>query len=94
MRSHSLGISTGNALSYEPALGVFNESALAAADYAISVAATLGLKLVVPLTDNYHYYHGGKHGELTRMLFACEAALEPGTGVLRRLYGLERRARV
>ena len=62
VRSHSLGVSTGNRLSYEPTLGVFNESALEAADNAIAVAGKLGLKLVIPLTDNYHYYHGGKHG--------------------------------
>jgi mannan endo-1,4-beta-mannosidase len=42
-------------------LGVFNSSALAAADYAITAAGQLGLKLQIPLTDNYHYYHGGKH---------------------------------
>jgi len=61
VRSHSLGISTGNSLSYEPSFGVFNEAALRAADNAIAIAGSLGIKLVVPLTDNYHYYHGGKH---------------------------------
>ena len=61
VRAHTLGISTGNALSYEPALGVFNESALDAADWAIAEATRLGLKLQIPLTDNWRYYHGGKH---------------------------------
>lgn len=61
VRGHTLGISVGNPLSFEPSLGVFNDSALDAADYAIFVAGELGLRLQVPLTDNYHYYHGGKH---------------------------------
>ena len=42
--------STGNPLSFEPALGVFNDSALDAADYAIHVAESVGIKLIVPLT--------------------------------------------
>jgi hypothetical protein len=61
IRAHTLGVSTGNALSFEPALGVFNGSALDAADYAVSVASELGVRLLIPLTDNYKYYHGGKH---------------------------------
>ncbi len=48
-------------MSFEPALGVFNAAALDAADYAIATAEKLGLRLVVPLTDNYAYYHGGYH---------------------------------
>lgn len=58
VRSHSVGISTGNPLSFEPSLNVFNDSALDAADYAVYVAVQLGIRLIVPLTDNYHYYHG------------------------------------
>ena len=58
VRSHTLGISTGNPLSFEPALDVFNGSALLAADYAIAAAEAAGLRLVVPLTDQWHYYHG------------------------------------
>jgi len=61
VRSHSLGISTGNILSFEPKLGVFNDSALLASDWAIAEAERLGLRLIVPLTDNWKYYHGGKH---------------------------------
>lgn len=61
VRGHTLGISSGNPLSFEPALGVFNSSALDAADFAISVAAELGLRLIIPFTDNWHYFHGGKH---------------------------------
>lgn len=36
IRGHTLGISTGNSLSFEPELGVFNASALDSADFAIS----------------------------------------------------------
>ena len=61
VRGHTLGISTGNPLSFEPSLNVFNDSALDAADWAISDAERLGLKLVIPLTDHWRYYHGGKH---------------------------------
>ena len=61
LRSHTLGISTGNPLSFEPALDVWNHHALESVDYAVHRAGQLGLKLVVPLTDNYYYYHGGRH---------------------------------
>ena len=61
IRAHTLGISTGNPLSFEPSLGVFNGSALDSADWAIAEATRLGLHLLIPLTDNYKYYHGGKH---------------------------------
>jgi mannan endo-1,4-beta-mannosidase len=52
----------------------FNDEALQTVDYAIYKAGRslildllidflglLGLKLILPLTDNYHYYHGGKY---------------------------------
>lgn len=61
VRGHTLGISTGNSLSFEPSFGVFNENALDAADWAIAEATRLGIKLIIPLTDNWRYYHGGKH---------------------------------
>lgn len=73
VRAHTVGVSTGGALSFEPALGVFNASALDAADWAIAEAERLGLRLIVPLTDNYHYYHGGKH-DFTDWLDLPEAA--------------------
>ncbi len=60
VRSHSLGISTGNANSLEPALGEFHDDAFAAGDRAIQLAGQLGIRLIIPLTDNYHYYHGGR----------------------------------
>lgn len=59
IRSHTLGVSTGNPLSFEPSLNVFNDSALDAADYAIYMGQKYGIFFVIPLTDNYEYYHGG-----------------------------------
>lgn len=61
VRSQTLGVSTGNSLSLEPSLGKFNDTAFDTIDYAIYQARKLGIRLLIPLTDNYHYYHGGKH---------------------------------
>mmetsp|Transcript_26365 Transcript_26365/g.66297 ORF Transcript_26365/g.66297 Transcript_26365/m.66297 type:complete len:455 (+) Transcript_26365:112-1476(+) len=62
VRSHTLGISTGNVRSFERALDCFNESSLVEhIDMAVHSAAEFGLRLVIPLTDDYHYYHGGKY---------------------------------
>ncbi len=63
IRAHTLGVSTGNPLSVwptaRPADGP-NADALAAIDWAVYQAREYGLRLLVPLTDNYDYYHGGK----------------------------------
>lgn len=61
IRSHTLGISVGCALCVEPSLDTFNAAALEHIDYAIKAARENGLKLIIPLVDNWHYYHGGKH---------------------------------
>ncbi|HEY3994013.1 MAG TPA: hypothetical protein VGM01_14190 [Ktedonobacteraceae bacterium] len=61
VRAHSLGVSVGCSLCIEPSLGHFNATALKHVDYAIKMAGEMGLRLVIPLVDNYHYYHGGKH---------------------------------
>ncbi len=61
VRAHTLGISAGCALCVEPALGHFNDGALAHIDYAVKAARDHGIRLIVPLTDNWRYYHGGKH---------------------------------
>jgi mannan endo-1,4-beta-mannosidase len=58
VRGQTLGISTGNPLSVEPSLGVFNDKAFASIDYAIYHAGLLGLRLVIPLTDYWDYYLG------------------------------------
>jgi len=61
VRANSLGVSVGCALCIEPAPGVFNNTAFQHIDYAIHAAKAHGLRLIIPLTDNYHFYHGGKH---------------------------------
>lgn len=61
VRSHTLGISVGCSLCVEPTLGTFNQDALQHIDYAIQSAHNHGIKLIIPLVDNWHYYHGGKH---------------------------------
>ena len=61
IRSHDLGISTGCSNCFEPSLGVFNENALRHDDYVINAARDRGIRLIIPLTDNWHYPAGGKH---------------------------------
>ena len=61
VRAHTLGISVGCSLCVEPALGQFNPGAFASMDYAVQSARAHGLRLIIPLSDNWHYYHGGKH---------------------------------
>lgn len=63
IRSHTLGASTGNPLSLMPTLGQMNEEydAFEPIDWAVYQARVYGLRLMVPLTDNYDYYHGGKY---------------------------------
>ncbi|GAA5906888.1 hypothetical protein JCM6882_006857 [Rhodosporidiobolus microsporus] len=62
IRSQSLGISVGTGLSIENALGTFkaNDSAAwDAVDFAVYAARQYNLRLILPLTDQYDYYHGG-----------------------------------
>ena len=61
VRSHSLGDTVGCTLCIEPTLGTFNETALERVDYAIKTAGDNGIRLVIPLVDNWHFYSGGKH---------------------------------
>ena len=61
VRSHDLGISTGCSNCIEPTLGVFNQTALVHDDYVIKAARERGIRLIIPLTDNWHYPAGGKH---------------------------------
>lgn len=61
IRSHDLGVSTGCKNCIEPSLGVFNETALAHVDYVIKAARDRGIRLIIPLTDNWHFPAGGKH---------------------------------
>ncbi|KAI5862155.1 glycoside hydrolase family 5 protein [Durotheca rogersii] len=64
IRSHTLGVSTGNPLSVWPEKGVVNEKAFDAIDWAVYQAGRYGVRLMVPLVDNYDYYHGGKYNFL------------------------------
>jgi mannan endo-1,4-beta-mannosidase len=60
VRSHTLGISVGCRQCVEPSLGVFNDTALQHFDYAVMRAGQLGLKLLIPLSDQQAYYEGGR----------------------------------
>ncbi|KAI0879314.1 glycoside hydrolase superfamily [Hypoxylon argillaceum] len=64
IRAHTLGVSTGNPLSIWPARGVVNEKAFEIIDWAVYQAGLYGVRLLVPLVDNYDYYHGGKYNFL------------------------------
>ena len=61
VRSHTLGISVGSPRSLEPSLGQFNDAAFDTIDYSVFKARQSGIRLMIPLTDQWHYYHGGKH---------------------------------
>lgn len=64
VRSHMLA-STGNPLSIRPSRdGGLNEAAFATVDYAIGYAGSAGIRLILPLTDEWSYYHGG-HRDFT-----------------------------
>jgi Cellulase (glycosyl hydrolase family 5) len=58
IRCQTCGISTGTSFSVEPRLGGFSQTALRRIDYFIAQAQRYGLKVVIPLTDNYGYYLG------------------------------------
>jgi mannan endo-1,4-beta-mannosidase len=53
IRSHTLGVSTGNPLSIMPNLGEVNQEAFATIDWAIFQARQHGLRIIIPLTDAY-----------------------------------------
>lgn len=58
VRSHTLGTSLGCAPCIQPGPGEFNNDAFAPIDYTIARARAYGLRLIVPLTDQWGYYHG------------------------------------
>lgn len=60
VRAHTLGISVGCARCLEPAPGAFNDAAFRPIDDAVASAQAHGLRLMIPLTDQWGYYHGGK----------------------------------
>jgi len=60
VRSHTLGASQGSPKSIMPQPDVFNEEALRKVDFAIHEAGKRGLKLIIPFSCNWDYYHGGR----------------------------------
>ncbi|KZO90277.1 glycoside hydrolase family 5 protein [Calocera viscosa TUFC12733] len=61
IRGHTLGISFGNPLSIMPSPDTYNEQAYEPIDFAILMARIYGIKLLIPMVDNYNWYHGGKY---------------------------------
>ncbi len=61
VRSHTVGISVGCPNCLSPRAGVFNQAAFERVDYVLMAARARGMRLVIPLTDNWHYAYGGKH---------------------------------
>ncbi|KAK0747778.1 glycoside hydrolase superfamily [Apiosordaria backusii] len=61
IRSHTLGVSVGNPLSLWPSPNQTNPEAFTPIDWAVYQARVYGLRLMVPLVDNFDYYHGGKY---------------------------------
>ncbi|GAA5988775.1 hypothetical protein JCM5350_002934 [Sporobolomyces pararoseus] len=63
IRAHSCGISVGpnNPYQLEPAWNKFNDAAWDSRDYAIYAAGQYGLRIILPLVDNFKYYHGSKY---------------------------------
>lgn len=53
IRAHTLGVSTGNPLSMMPTLGEVNEQAFDTIDWAVYQAREYGVRLLIPLTDDY-----------------------------------------
>jgi len=70
VRSH-MGTSTGqddaNTLALMPSLGEYDDDAFATIDFAVAYAGSLGIRLILPLTDEWEYYHGG-HRDFTTPL--------------------------
>ncbi|TFB58310.1 carbohydrate binding domain-containing protein [Cryobacterium sp. Sr3] len=70
VRSHmTTSTSQDNAdpLALMPKLGQYNDEAFRTIDFAVAYAGTLGIRLVLPLTDEWEYYHGG-HRDFTTPL--------------------------
>lgn len=53
IRGHTLGVSTGNPLSVWPEPRVVNEKAFDTIDWAVYQAGLYGIRLLIPLVDNY-----------------------------------------
>jgi mannan endo-1,4-beta-mannosidase len=60
IRATTLGVSVGHPLAISPSLGTFSEEALRIVDFAVYAARAYGIRLIIPLTDQWDYYHGGQ----------------------------------
>ncbi|PPI41518.1 MULTISPECIES: carbohydrate binding domain-containing protein [unclassified Rathayibacter] len=70
VRSHMMTSTSqddADPLALMPRLGEYNEEAFRTIDFAVAYAGTLGIRLVLPLTDQWEYYHGG-HRDFTTPL--------------------------
>lgn len=67
VRSHmmtSTSQADANPLALMPSIGEYNDDAFATIDFAIAYAGSIGIRFVLPLTDEWAYYHGG-HRDFT-----------------------------
>lgn len=86
IRAHTVGVSTGNPLSVWPEKGVVNEEAFESIDWTVSQARAYGLRLMVPLTDNYDYYHGGKYNFLRWAGFNLTQSADANNPLIQQFY--------
>ncbi|GAW21677.1 hypothetical protein ANO14919_112000 [Xylariales sp. No.14919] len=86
IRTHTLGVSTGNPLSIWPEQGVVNEEAFDIIDWAVYQAGLYGVRLLVPLVDNYDYYHGGKYNFLRWAGFNLTQAKDSNNPEIQQFY--------
>lgn len=86
IRSHTLGVNLGNPLTVMPQLGQVNEAAFEAIDWAVYQAGLYGIRLLVPLTDNWDYYHGGKYDFLRWLGFNLTQAHDASNPEIQQFY--------
>ncbi|WP_250008406.1 cellulase family glycosylhydrolase [Actinoplanes sp. M2I2] len=73
VRSHMMA-STGHPKTLLPSKEAgYNDEAFRTIDYAVAYAGKIGIRLILPLTDNWAYYHGG-HADFTRPYGLPDAA--------------------
>ncbi|AEV84769.1 Endo-beta-mannanase [Actinoplanes sp. SE50] len=73
IRSHML-VSSGHPKTLLPSKETgYNDDAFKTIDYAIAYAGQAGIRLILPLTDNWAYYHGG-HADFTKPYGLPDAA--------------------
>ncbi|GAA6037508.1 hypothetical protein JCM8097_008224 [Rhodosporidiobolus ruineniae] len=60
----SVGTNNGNTFNLEPTFNDFNLAALDIRDYVLYAAREYGIRVIMTMTDNYQFYHGGKYNFL------------------------------